>query len=102
MYQIFTRSAFCVASLRTNWNTAFPAASNALDLVAIDYENCILGDFAVCGINHSAADERNFLSERATRQNQFKQKKSDSIHKPRVSPADSVRTIRSASRSSDL
>src|SRR6059058_4907675 len=48
--------------LRTDRHSGFFAAGNALDLLAVDYENDVLDDLAVCGVNHRTADQGNLLS----------------------------------------
>src|SRR6266576_286360 len=84
----------------TDRDTAFFAAGDALDFVAINYDNRVLNNLAVRRINCGTADEGNFLSKRAGRKRRSYEESSNSIHKGRVSRADSARTIRSASRSS--
>src|ERR1700730_16922448 len=86
--------------LRADWDTAFFAARNALDFVAVDYENGVLNNLAVRRVNYGAADQGNFLSQRAGGKRRSDEESSNLIHKGRVSRADSVRTIRSASRPS--
>src|SRR5207244_2756787 len=85
---------------RTDRDTAFFATGNALDLVAVDDDNSVLNNLAVRRINYGASDQRNFLSERAGRKGRRYEESSNSFHNGRVSRADSVRTIRLASRSS--
>src|SRR5438128_5393139 len=84
----------------THRDTAFFAAGDALDFVAINYDNRVLNNLAVGRINCGTADEGNFLSKHAGRKRRSYDESSNSIHKGRVSRADSVRTSRSASRSS--
>src|SRR5947209_7223804 len=84
----------------TDRDTAFSAAGDALDFVAINYDDRILNNLAVRRINCGTSDQGNFLSKGAGRKGGFYKESSNSIHKGKVSRADSVRTIRSASRSS--
>src|SRR5436190_17945037 len=69
----------------THRDTAFFAAGDALDFVAINYENGVLNNLAVCRVNYGAPDQGNFLSERAGCQRRSDEESSNSIHKPRVS-----------------
>src|SRR5207248_11612557 len=79
---------------------ALLAAGDALDFVTINYENGVLNNLAVRRVDYGTADQGNFLSERAGRKGRSDEESSNWIHKGRVSCADSLRTIRSASRSS--
>src|SRR6266568_6654779 len=69
----------------THRDTALLAAGDALDFVAINYENGVLDNLAVRRVNHGAADQGNFLSERTGREGRADKESSNSIHKPRVS-----------------
>src|SRR2546421_10132217 len=69
----------------THRDTAFFAAGDALDFVAINYENGVLNNLAVRRVNHGTADQGNFLSERTGRERRADKKSSNSIHKPRLS-----------------
>src|SRR2546430_9137460 len=51
----------------TDWDTAFFAAGNALNFVAINDENGVLNNLAVRRVNYGTADQGNFLSKRAGR-----------------------------------
>src|SRR5437660_333532 len=77
--------AGAIDPLRTDRDTAFFAVGNALDLLAVDYDNGVLNDLAVCRVNHSAADQENFLSERVGGKRRSDEESSNSIHKGRVS-----------------
>src|SRR6266480_6720906 len=68
-----------------DWDTAFFAAGDALDFVAINYDNGVLNNLAVRRVNHGTADQGNFLSERTGRQRRADKESSNSIHKPRLS-----------------
>src|SRR4030095_3245311 len=69
----------------THRDTALLATGDALDFVAINYENGVLNNLAVRGVNHGTADQGNFLSERTGRERRADKESSNSIHKPRVS-----------------
>src|SRR6478736_4722877 len=71
--------------LGTDWDTAFFAAGDALDFVAINYDNSVLNNLAVRRINCGTADQGNFLSKRAGRKRRSDEESSNSIHKGRVS-----------------
>src|SRR5437763_16555006 len=78
----------------TDRDTAFLAAGDALDFVAINYDNGVLNHLAVRRINYGTADQGNFLSKRAGRKRRSDEESSNSIHRCRVSLADSVWTLR--------
>src|SRR6266436_3781390 len=63
----------------TDWDTAFFAAGDALDFVAINYDNGVLNHLAVRRVNHGTADQGNFLSERAGCQRRSDEESSTSI-----------------------
>src|SRR6266566_1623574 len=69
----------------TDRDTAFFAAGDALDFVAINYDNGVLNHLAVRRVNYGAPDQGNFLSGRAGCQRRSDEESSNSIHKPRVS-----------------
>src|SRR5437773_8622528 len=69
----------------THRDTAFFAAGDALDFVAINYENGVLNNLAVRRVNHGTADQGNFLSERTGRENRSDEESSNWIHRGRVS-----------------
>src|SRR5207248_9190681 len=52
----------------THRDTAFFAAGDALDFVAINYENCVLNNLAGRRVNHSTAYPGTCPSERAGRE----------------------------------
>src|SRR5438046_8472316 len=69
----------------TDRDTAFFAAGDALDFVAINYDNGVLNHLAVRRINSGTSDQGNFLSKRAGRKCRPDEESSNSIHKGRVS-----------------
>src|SRR6266487_6047850 len=69
----------------TDWDTAFFAAGDAFYFAAINYDNGVLDNLAVRRVNYGAADQRDFLSERAGRKRGSDKESSNSIHKGRVS-----------------
>src|SRR5207248_7670387 len=68
-----------------DWDTAFLAAGDALDFVTVNYDNGVLNNLAVRRVNRGAADQGNFLSERAGRKRCAYEESSNSIHKGIVS-----------------
>ena len=77
--------AFAIDPAGTDRDTAFFAAGDALDFVAINYDNGVLNNLAVRRINCGTADQGNFLSKRAGRKRRSDEESSNSIHKGRVS-----------------
>ena len=69
----------------TDRDTAFFAAGNALNFVAINYDNGVLNHLAVRRVNYGTADQGNFLSKRAGRKRRSDEESSNSIHRGRVS-----------------
>src|SRR5882724_9797108 len=63
----------------TDRDTAFFAAGDALDFVAINYDNGVLNHLAVRRINCGTADQGNFLSKRAGRKRRSDEESNNSI-----------------------
>src|SRR5947209_20258727 len=55
----------------TDRDTAFSAAGDALDFVAINYDDRTLNNLAVRRINCGTSDQGNFLSKRAGREGDY-------------------------------
>src|SRR5438477_7590642 len=73
--------------------------TNADDALAVDNHASSRGQFAIGGIDDSSADERDLVGARAERDKARNCKRGNFFHKSSLSPADSERTMRSASRS---
>src|SRR5438552_7336366 len=69
----------------TDRDTAFFAAGDALDFVAINYDNRVLNNLAVRRINRGTTDQGNFLSKRAGRKRRSDAERRNSFSKGRVS-----------------
>src|SRR6266403_145911 len=69
----------------TDRDTAFFAAGNALNFVAINYDNRVLNNLVVRRVNYGTADQGNFLSKCAGCKRGSDEERSNSIHKGRVS-----------------
>src|SRR5438132_12187565 len=68
-----------------DWNTAFLAAGDALDFVALTYDNSVLNNLGVRRVNRGAADQGNFLSERSGRKRRSYEESRNATHKGSVS-----------------
>src|SRR6266481_6430443 len=63
----------------TDRDTAFFAAGDAFDFVAINYDNSVLNNIAARRVNYGTADQGNFLSKRAGRKRRSDEESSNSI-----------------------